>query len=378
MLPRMKTTAAVLMKMERPMPYAESLPLEIQELELAGPAKDEVLVEVKGAGLCHSDLSVINGSRPRQTPMVLGHEASGIVREVGRAVRGFKPDDHVIFTFIPGCGACRYCRVGRPSLCEPGMDANNAGTLMNGGRRFSNNGKPYFHHCGVSAYSQFTIAMPESLVKVDDDLPFEHATLFGCAVMTGTGAAFNTANIRPGQSVAVFGLGGVGLSALMGAKACAAGRLIAVDLLESKLELARELGATDTVNAGECDPVEAIRDLTNGGVEIAIESVGNVKVLEQAYKSSMRGGTTVAIGLPHPKHELKIPAVTLSAEEKTLKGSYQGSCVPSRDIPRFIELFRAGQLPVEKLLTGIIPLEDINAGFDRLHKGEVARQVILF
>jgi len=374
----MKTTAAVLIEMERPMPYAESRPLEIHELELAGPAEDEVLVEVKGAGLCHSDLSTINGSRPRQTPMVLGHEASGIVREVGSAVRGFQPGDHVVFTFIPGCGACRYCRVGRPSLCQPGMDANNAGTLMNGGRRFSNNGEAYWHHCGVSGYSQYTIAMPGSLVKIDNDLPFEHATLFGCAVMTGTGAAMNTANIRPGQTVAVFGLGGVGLSALMGAKACAAGRLIAVDLLDSKLDLARELGATDTVNAGESDPVEAIRDLTGGGVEIALESVGNVKVLEQAYRATMRGGTTVTIGLPHPAHNLEIPAVTLSAEEKTIKGSYQGSCVPTRDIPRFIELFRAGQLPVEKLLTGIIPLEDINSGFDRLHKGEVARQVILF
>jgi len=374
----MKTTAAVLMEMERPMPYAESMPLEIQELELVGPAEDEVLVEVKGAGLCHSDLSVINGSRPRQMPMVLGHEASGIVREVGSAVRGFKADDHVIFTFIPGCGSCGYCSTGRPSLCEPGAEANNAGTLMNGGRRFSHKGKPYWHHCGVSGYSQYTIAMPGSLVKIDKELSFANATLFGCAVMTGTGAAMNTANVRPGQSVAVFGMGGVGLSAVMGARACAAGELIAVDVLEHKLEMARELGATDTVNAKECDPVEAIRDLTRGGVEIAIESVGNAKVLAQAYESTMRGGTTIAIGLPHPDHQFSIPAVTLSAMEKTVKGSYQGSCVPGRDIPRFIELFRAGQLPADKLLSSVIKLEDINEGFDRLHKGEVARQVILF
>ena len=374
----MKTTAAVLHEMERPLPYVNSQPIVIEELELEGPGEDEVLIEVKGAGLCHSDLSVINGSRPRQTPMVLGHEASGIVREIGTGVRGIQPDDHVIFTFIPSCGHCRYCTVGKPSLCEPGAEANNAGLLMNGTQRFSRDGKSYFHHCGVSGYSQYTIAVPGSLVKVDSTLPFEHATLFGCAVMTGTGAAMNTANIRPGQSVAIFGLGGVGLAALMGAKACNAGQIIAVDVLNHKLDMARELGATQMVNAKECDPVEAIRDLTNGGVEIAIESVGNATVLAQAYESTMRGGTTVAIGLPHPDHQLSIPAVTLSAMEKTLKGSYQGSCVPSRDIPKFIEMFHAGQLPVDQLLSDTIKLEEINEGFDRLHKGEVARQVILF
>ena len=350
----------------------------IEEINLDGPGEGEVLVEVKGAGLCHSDLSVIQGARPRPMPMVLGHEASGIVREVGKGVTGFAPDDHVIFTFIPSCGACRYCAEGRPSLCEPGADANNAGTLMNGTQRFSQNGKPYFHHCGVSGYSQFTVTLPGSLVKIDNDLPFEHATLFGCAVMTGTGAVMNTANIQLGQSVAVFGLGGVGLAALMGAKACEAGTIIAVDLLESKLEMARQLGATHTVNASECDPVETIRDLTAGGVEVALESAGIATVLTQAYESTARGGTTIAISLPHPDHQFSVPAVSLSALEKTVKGSYQGSCQPARDIPRFIEMFREGKLPVNRLLSDTITLEQINAGFDRLQQGEVARQVILF
>ena len=378
MLPRMKTTAAVLREMEQPIPYADSRPLEIVELDLEGPGEGEVLVEVKGAGLCHSDLSVINGSRARQMPMVLGHEASGIVREVGSGVHDFKANDHVIFTFIPSCGACRYCRIGRPSLCQPGMDANNAGTLMNGGRRFSRDSVPYWHHCGVSGYSQYTIAVPGSLVKIDKDLPCERATRLGCAVTTGTGAAMNTANIQAGQSIAIFGLGGVGLAALMGAKACNAEEIIAVDLLDSKLEMAKNLGTTHVVSAKNNNPVEVIQDLTHGGVEIAIESVGNATVLAQAYESTMRGGTTVAIGLPHPDHQFSIPAVTLSSMEKTVKGSYQGSCVPSRDIPKFIEMFHAGQLPVDQLLSDTIKLEEINEGFDRLHKGEVARQVILF
>tara|TARA_Y100000766_G_scaffold156475_1_gene134353 strand:- start:411 stop:1571 length:1161 start_codon:yes stop_codon:yes gene_type:complete len=374
----MKTAAAVLHEIERPMPYADSKPMVIEELDLDGPGEGEVLVEMKGAGLCHSDLSVINGSRPRPTPMVLGHEASGIIREVGTGVRGLKPDDHVIFTFIPSCDHCRYCKEGKPSLCEPGAEANNAGVLMNGAQHFSNKGRSYFHHCGVSGYSQYTIALPGSLVKIDSTLPFEYATLFGCAVMTGTGAAMNTANIRPNQTVAVFGLGGVGLAALMGAKACNAGQIIAVDLLNSKLEMAKKLGATHTVNAKESNPVEVIKDLTHGGVDIAIESAGNSTVLAQAYESTMRGGTTIAIGLPHPDHKLSIPAVSLSAMEKTITGSYQGSCVPTRDIPKFIDMYHAGQLPVDQLLTDTISLEDINTGFDRLHKGEVARQVILF
>ncbi len=375
----MKTTAAVLRQMECPRPYAQSRPMAIEELELPAPAPDEVLVEVKGAGLCHSDLSVINGSRPRPMPMVLGHEASGIVREVGAQVRGFKADDHVIFTFIPGCGTCRFCQTGRPSLCEPGMLANTAGTLMNGARRFTGRGsQPYFHHCGVSGYSQYTLVMPGSLVKVDRHLPFEHATLFGCAVMTGAGAVMNTARVQPGQSVAVFGLGGVGLSAVLGARACGAWPLIAVDLLKHKLDLALELGATHTVNAGECDPVAAIKDLTRGGVEVAIESVGSAVVLAQAYHATQRGGTTIAIGLPDPKAQFSVPAVTLSAEEKTVRGSYQGSCVPGRDIPRFIELFRAGRLPVDRLLSRVITLEQINEGFDALAQGDVARQVIRF
>ncbi len=375
----MKTKAAVLYKMEHPAPYAESRPLVIQELELAGPGPGEVLVEIAGAGLCHSDLSVIDGSRPRVMPMAMGHEASGIVREVGPGVHDLAPGDHVVFSFVPVCGHCVPCATGRPALCENGAKANVAGTLLDGSRHFKNSaGQELHHHLGVSAFSQFTVAAQESLVKIDPSLPLEIAAVFSCAVMTGVGAVVNTARVEPGTSVAVFGLGGVGLSAVLGARASGAYPIMAVDLLDSKLELARKLGATHTVNAKEGDPAQAIKDLTGGGVHYAFESVGHERVLVQAYQATRRGGTTVTIGLPHPSKQFAISAVSLVAEERTVKGSYMGSAVPRRDFPRFIALYQAGLLPVDLLLTRTIALDEVNAAFDALAKGEAVRQVIRF
>ncbi len=373
----MRTKAAVLYQMEQPGPYAESKPLVIEELELTGPGPGEVLVEIVGAGLCHSDLSVIDGSRPRVMPMVMGHEASGIVREVGPGVRDLALDDHVVFSFVPVCGHCLPCATGRPALCENGAQANVSGTLLSGRRRFQNQqGQAFHHHLGVSAFSQFTVAAQESLVKIDPALPLEEAALFGCAVMTGVGAVVNTAQVLSGTSVAVFGLGGVGLSAVMGARVAGAYPIVAVDVLASKLDLALQVGATHTVNAKDGDPVQAIRDLTRGGAHYAFESVGNERVLIQAYQATRRGGTTVTIGLPHPSKQFAISAVSLVAEERTVKGSYMGSAVPRRDIPRFIALYQAGLLPVNLLLSHTIHLDDINPAFDALAKGEAVRQVV--
>jgi len=375
----MKTKAAVLYTMEHPTPYAESRPLVIEDLDLNDPGPGEVLVEIACAGLCHSDLSVIDGSRPRVMPMVMGHEASGIVRQVGPGVHDLSPGDHVVFSFVPACGQCIPCASGRPALCENGAKANVAGTLLSGERRFKNRaGQALHHHLGVSAFSQFTVAAQESLVKIDPSLPLEVAALFGCAVMTGVGAVVNTAKVEPGTSVAVFGLGGVGLSAVLGARASGATPIVAVDVLASKLELARKLGATHTVNAKDGDPVQAVKDLTGGGAHYAFESVGSERVLIQAYQATRRGGTTVTIGLPHPSKQFAVPAVSLVAEERTVKGSYMGSAVPRRDIPRFIGLYQAGVLPVDALLSRTIALEEINPAFDALAKGEVVRQVIRF
>jgi Zn-dependent alcohol dehydrogenase len=374
----MKTLSAVLRERGLPPPYAQSRPLVIEELELDPPGVGEVLVEIAAAGLCHSDLSVINGTRLWPLPIVIGHEACGYVRELGDGVNDLQPDDHVVFSFLPTCGHCPMCAAGRASLCEPGVAANRAGTLLTGAVRFHANGARVHHHSGVAGYSQFTVVARESIVKIEREVPMETAVLFGCAIMTGVGAVVNTARVAAGTSVGVFGLGGVGLSTIMGAKAAGAHPIIGVDRVDSKLRLARQCGATHCVNSTTSDAVAAIRDLTHGGVETAFEAVGDENVTAQAFAATRRGGRTVTIGLTHPDRMLAIPALSLTAEERVLMGSYMGSCVPRRDIPRYIAMYRAGLLPVDLLRSSIISLDDVNAAFDLLERGEVARQVIRF
>jgi Zn-dependent alcohol dehydrogenase len=375
----MKVRGAVLREMGLPAPYAESRPLEIAELELDPPGEGELLVKVGAAGLCHSDLSVIDGSRPRVMPMVLGHEAAGEVVETGPNADGFEVGDHVILAFVPACGACEPCRSGRAALCDPGAAANVAGELLGGTRRWNTGDQDVMHHhLGVSAFADHVVVSARSAVKVDPSVPYEVAALFGCAVLTGVGAVQNSADVKMGETVAVFGLGGVGLAALLGAHLAGASRIVAVDILQSKLDLAKQLGATEVVLAGEAGTVENVRTATGGGAHKTIETVGNAQVLGDAYAATRRGGVTVTVGLPHPSKMLEIPAVSLVAEERTLRGSYLGSCVPALDVPRYVELYQSGRLPVEKLLTHTIALDDINEGFDRLARGEAVRQAVVF
>jgi alcohol dehydrogenase len=374
----MKIRAAVLDKMGAPAPFAESKPLRIDTLELEGPGYGEVLVKIGAAGLCHSDLSVINGDRPRPMPMALGHEAAGIVEEVGAGVNDLARGDHVVMVFVPSCGHCLPCAEGRPALCEPGAAANTVGTLLSGARRLSRNGSPVNHHLGCSAFAEYATVSRRSLVKIDPELPLDEAALFGCAVLTGVGAVLNTAKVTSGSTVAVVGLGGVGLASLLGANVAGAREIVAVDLADDKLALARELGATHTVNARDSDAVERVKERTSGGVDFAFEMAGSVKAMELAYKVTRRGGTTVTAGLPPPTHTIPIPQVNLVAEERTVKGSYIGTCVPVRDLPRYVALYRQGRLRVDRLKSGVIPLNDINRGFDLLHEGKAVRQVIAF
>lgn len=374
----MKIKAAVLEKMGAPTPYEKSKPLAVQAIELDSPGDGEVLVKVAAAGLCHSDLSVIDGDRPRPMPMVLGHEAAGVVQELGPGVEDLSVGDHVVMVFVPSCGHCLPCSEGRPALCEPGAVANGAGTLLSGARRLHRNGDDVHHHLGVSAFAEYATVSRRSLVKIDRELPLDEAALFGCAVLTGVGAVINTARVPAGSSVAVLGLGGVGLSSLLGAVAVGARRVVAVDLSDDKLGLARQLGATDTFNAGGANAVEEIRAATGGGVEFAFEMAGSVRAMDLAYKITRRGGTTVTAGLPPPTHTFALPQVNLVAEERTVKGSYIGTCVPNRDVPRYIELYRRGKLPVDRLMSSRLELDEINIGFDRLHEGKAVRQVIVF
>src|SRR5688572_12509722 len=373
----MKIRAAVLNEMGAERPYAKSKPLAIEEVELDPPGPGEVLVKIAAAGLCHSDLSVIDGNRPRPMPMALGHEAAGVVEELGPGVDDLQPGDHVVMVFVPSCGHCLPCAEGRPALCEPGAAANTAGTLLSGTKRLHRNGQDINHHLGVSGFAEYATVSRRSLVKIDPDLPLDEAALFGCAVLTGVGAVINTAKVSAGSSVAVIGLGGVGLSSLLGAIAAGARRVVAVDLSDEKLGLARQLGATDTFNAGSADAVNEVREATGGGVEYAFEMAGSVRAMDLAYKITRRGGTTVTAGLPPPTHTFNIPQVNLVAEERTVKGSYIGTCVPTRDIPRYIELYRRGKLPVDRLMSDHLKLEEINLGFDRLHEGQAVRQVVV-
>ena len=374
----MKIRAAVLDKMGAAPPYAQSRPLTIAMVDLAPPGRGEVLVKIAAAGLCHSDLSVINGDRPRPLPMALGHEAAGIVESLGEGVTDLQPGDHVVVVFVPSCGHCAPCAEGRPALCEPGAAANGSGTLLSGARRLTRDGAPLNHHLGCSVFAEYATVSRHSLVKIDPEVPLEEAALFGCAVLTGVGAVVNTAQVRAGASVAVIGLGGVGLAALIGAHAAGARQIVAIDLEDDKLELARTLGATHVVNARTPDAAETVRALTSGGVEFAFEFAGSIPALELAYRMTRRGGTTVTAGLPPSTAVLPLPAVSLVAEERTLKGSYIGTCVPSRDIPRYLALYRQGRLPVDRLLTGRLTLDEINHGFDLLHQGKAIRQVIVF
>ena len=374
----MTVRAAVLETIGLPAPYTHSLPLKIRNVELDPPGAGEVLIRVHAAGLCHSDLSVISGDRPRPVPMVLGHESAGEVLECGPGVTDLAPGDRVVLVFMPSCGGCMPCAEGRPALCEPGAASNGAGTLLSGARRIRLNGQPVYHHVGVSCFAEQAVVSRRSCVKITADLSHAEAALFGCAVLTGVGAVINTARVQAGSTVAVLGLGGVGFSALLAAVASGAREVVALDLSDAKLALARELGATATFNAARPDAADEVRALTRGGVDFAFEMAGAIPAMELAWRITRRGGSTVSAGLPHPDKRFALPPVQLVAEERTLRGSYIGSAVPARDIPRYIEMYQRGKLPVDRLMGETLLLDDINRGFDRLATGQAMRDVVLF
>ncbi|HEX7873591.1 MAG TPA: alcohol dehydrogenase catalytic domain-containing protein [Sphingobium sp.] len=373
----MEITAAVLERTgDNPRPYAESGPLKLAKLTLDPPRPGELLIRIDAAGLCHSDLSVVNGDRPRPMPMALGHEATGIVEALGSDDdKGFAIGDRVILAFLPSCGECVRCKDGEPYMCSEGAAANGEGRLLNGGRRLHDGcGHDVHHHLGVSAFATHVVVDRRSAVKVDRDIPAHIAALFGCAVLTGAGAVVNSAGVRPGENVLIYGLGGVGLSALLAARASGAGVLVAIDPSAEKRAIATELGAL-AFAPDETDAIKAA--FPDGGADVVIETVGKAFVLKAAYAAARRGGRIVTVGLPNPAEVFDIPAVSLVAEGKSLIGSYMGSAIPARDIPRYIAMWRAGRLPVEKLLTSISPMSEINSLLDGLADGSAIRQVMV-
>ena len=374
----MKIKAALLREVGIPGPYAHSQPLKITQVELDPPGFGEVLLKIHAAGLCHSDLSVINGDRPRNVPIVLGHESSAEVVELGPGVSDLKPGDHVVMVFVPSCGCCHPCIEGRPALCEPGASANTNGTLLGGERRLHIGDELLNHHIGVSCFAEYAVVSRRSCVKVDTEISHREAALFGCAVLTGAGAVINRAKIKVGDTAAIVGLGGVGLSALLAAVAAGSRRIVAIDLSDDKLALARELGATHLINPKNIKSDDDLYDAAGGRVDYGFDMAGAVPAFETAYKLTRRGGVTITSGLPSPKLSFPLSLSQMVGEEREIRGSYLGSGVPAIDITRYIDLYKGGRLPVDKLLGKSFSLDQINAGFDRLASGASLRDAIIF
>ena len=365
----MKTKAAVL--------YQLGEPLEIEEVELQSPKPGEVLVKVAGAGVCHSDLSVIEGVIPYPLPGVLGHEGAGVVEALGPGVTGLQAGDHVIFSFIPSCGECFYCRRGKPNLCDTALRLG--GNLYDGTSRLSNSkGETLNHFSATSCFAEYTVVPQQGAIKVGPDAPLDKLALIGCCVTTGVGAAINTAKVEPGSSVAIFGCGGVGLSVIQGAAISGAQPVIAIDLVEERLALAKELGATHTINASKDDAIRGIRDLTEGrGVDYAFEAIGREETFSQAYRSIHWGGTCVMVGVPSTEARPTFDS-RLVMQERTIMGSLYGSSNPHVDFLKLTQLYEAGKLKLDEMVTRTRPLEQINAALDDLRVGLGARTVITF
>jgi S-(hydroxymethyl)glutathione dehydrogenase/alcohol dehydrogenase len=351
-------------------------PVVVEEVSVDSPKRGEVLVKLGACGVCHSDLSAITGTIPLPLPLVLGHEGAGVVEEVGEGVTGLAKGDHVVFSFIYMCGKCRFCVSGRPVLCvEQGKALT---TPLEGTSRIRDaKGEALNIFSGCGAMAEYATVSAENLIRIDPQIPLECAALVGCAVTTGVGAVFNTAKVQPGSSVAVFGCGGVGLSAIQGARIAGAEKIIAIDTLPAKLEMAKKFGATDTLVFKE-DPTKDLKRMTAGGPDYAFECVGSGELAGAAYRAIRRGGLAVVVGVAKPSDSTSVRTMTLPFEEKTLTGSYFGSCVPRVDFPRMLSLYMAGKLKLEELITRRYSIDEAPQAFADLQAGKNARGVIVF
>ncbi len=356
--------------------YAFGEPLVVDTVTLKPPREDEVVVKMAASGVCHSDLSVQQAKLPFPPPAVLGHEGAGVIAEVGKRVTTLAPGDHVVLSWVENCGQCHYCTVGRVHLCDRSQQA----MMMGQEAVFEKDGIDIARMAGVGSFAEYTVVRATAAVKIDPAIPLDRACLVGCGVMTGVGAAVNTAHVQPGETVAVFGCGGVGLNVIQGAALCGAGRIIAVDLNAKKLELAKVFGATDVVQpaAGE-DAASRVRELTGGlGVDYAFEVVGVPALITQAFLATKRGGKAVVVGVPPMGQDVAIPGFSLPLEEKSVIGSLYGSANMRRDMPRLLDLYMQKRLKIDELVSRRIRLDEVNGAFEAMERGEVARSVIVF
>ncbi len=366
----MKIHAAVL--------YAPGIPFAIETLDLAPPQAGEVLVRVAAAGVCHSDWHLMTGATQHATPVVPGHEGAGVVVAVGPGVTRVRAGDHVALNWAPNCGACFYCLHERPSLCDTYIGPIWAGTMMDGTTRLSKDGAPVYAFSALACFADHTVVPQECCVPLSKDIPLSVAALIGCAVTTGVGAALNTARVKPGSRVAVYGAGGVGLSVIMGAQLAGAGRIIAVDTHEAKGDIARAFGATDVLMAGP-DTVSAIREMTGGrGADYVFEAIGLPQVQEECLAATRPGGMVVLAGISPVGSATNLPGAIITRQEKTVTGSYYGSANPARDFPLYADLYRRGRLDLDRLISRVYRLEQINEAYADMLGGELARGLITF
>lgn len=374
----MRMFAAVMYEQGLPTPFVQSRPFHIEEVELDPPGPGEVLVEIRGAGLCHSDLSVVEGLARRPLPIVGGHEGAGIVRDVGTGVTRFSPGDHVVMVAVAGCGKCHFCKVSRPGLCQAVAAVRAEGKLATGARRLRfPDGRLLNHYSGLSVFAQYAVLAPKSLIRIDQDVPLDVAAMLGCGVLTGAGAVFNTAKVKPGATVAVVGLGGVGLSAVMAARESGASTIIGLDVVPDKFGLARLLGATHCIDARDPQAVQQVLDLTDGGVDHSFEVSGVMPAVQLAQAIAARGAEVVHVGVSSTSAEFPVKQWPLVLEERTIRGSFMGGGVPSQDIPRYTDLYKGGRFPMDRLCSEHVSFERLNESLDLLRTGSVVRQILL-
>jgi S-(hydroxymethyl)glutathione dehydrogenase/alcohol dehydrogenase len=366
----MKTQAAVF--------YEPHVPFKIETIDLEPPRAGEVLVKVGAAGICHSDWHLMTGATRHALPVVPGHEGAGMVEAIGDEVSLVMPGDHVILNWAPNCGRCFYCLHDRPSLCSTYVEPIWAGTMLDGTTRLSKNGETVYHFSALACFAEYVVVPQECCVPLNPEVPFPVGAVIGCAVTTGVGAVLNTARVRPGSIVAVFGAGGIGLSIVMGAQLAGACRIIAVDRTEEKCEMAREFGATDVLIAGP-ETNDAIRRLSDGrGADYVFEAIGLPAVQEQCLDAVRPGGTVVLVGISPMGSGTNLPGAIISRQEKTVTGSYYGSANPARDFPMLVDLYLRGRLDLDRLITQTYTLDQINEAYAEMLSGKVARGVVVF